>query len=169
MIDRLRHLYILDSSPSVYSDLAREWERRGERWCGGVKHEPPMTLEELRDWAEVEFFDDGLRASIETSAFQNVPTVYLHKIDAPPRTPSVAHVWLSDDGRPRFRFFGVVRERSNYVDFCINVHVLGERLDSPRSLRSCNFRSGSVWFLDFLRFETCFPYAIPSGSCVESC
>ena len=35
MIERLRHLYILDGSPTVYANLAREWDRRGERWCGG--------------------------------------------------------------------------------------------------------------------------------------
>ena len=165
MIERLHHLYILDGSPSVYADLAREWERRGERWCGGVKYEPPMTLEELRDWAEVTFFEDGLRATIETSAFQNVPTVYLHKIDAPPRTPSVAHVWLSAEGRPRFRFFGVVVERSNYVDFCAAVLPLLRNPFSP--LNAAWFCTHTAYLVD--RLTKCAPYMIPSGSCTDSC
>ena len=170
MIDRLHRLYILDGSPSVYANLAREWERRDMRWCGGVKYEPPMTLEELRDWAEVTFFEHGLRATIGTSAFQSLPTVYLHRIDAPPRTPSVAHVWLSDDGRPRFRFFSVVVERSNYMDFC--VVVLGARnpYDLTHEHTICHMEPRMRrWFNPLNSSSVCLPHSIPSGSCTESC
>lgn len=36
MIERLTRLH-LDGDPTVYPALAKEWERRGERWCGGGK------------------------------------------------------------------------------------------------------------------------------------
>jgi hypothetical protein len=43
MIERLTRLHI-DGDPTVYPALAKEWERRGERWCGGGKslHLPTM-------------------------------------------------------------------------------------------------------------------------------
>lgn len=133
-IERLTHL-ATDGDPSAEAHANRERRRRGLPlvWfacplllgdCGGMKHDPPMTtLEELRDWAEVEFFADGLRATIEAAAFAGDLGVYLRKIDAPPRSAMVGCVWLSADGRPRFRFSSVVIERSNDTDFCTSRYL----------------------------------------------
>lgn len=132
-IERLTHL-ATDGDPTAEAHANRERRRRGlplvwfacpllDGQCGGVKHEPPMTtLEELREWAEVEFFADGLTADISTQAFTGWAGVFLYRIDAPtPRRRQLASVWLSADGRPRFRFFDVVVERSNNGDFCPSV------------------------------------------------
>jgi len=170
MIDRLHRLYILDGSPYVYANLAREWERRDMRWCGGVKHEPPMTLEELRDWAEVTFFEDGLRATIETGVFCQELGVYLRRASAPTGAPSVARAWLSDDGRPRFRFYNVVVERANYMDFCAATLGLRHPYDPRHELTTCHMEPGTRrWFHPLNSSSVCLPHSIPSGSCTESC
>jgi hypothetical protein len=49
MIERLTRLHI-DGDPTVYPALAKEWERRGERWCGGGK--PPITHATIEDLAK---------------------------------------------------------------------------------------------------------------------
>ena len=168
MIERLHRLYILDGSPSVYADLAREWERRDERWCGGVKHEPPMTLEELRDWAEVEFFEDGLRASIETGSYIREPVVYLRATHGPRRLALVGYAMLSVDGRPRYSAGDRV---SNLADFCLNISVIANPHGLLRWDHSiCHMEPGAMCWFDALRWSpVCLPQTIPSGSCTESC
>ncbi len=167
-IERLTHL-ATDGDPTAEAYANRERRRRGlplvwfacpllDGQCGGVKHEPPITtLEELRDWAEVEFFADGLRATIETGAFTGAQGVCLRRIDAPPRSVAVGSCWLSFDGRPRFRFYSVVIERSNGEDFCCGTTVLTEPLLAPQNAH----RMGrSLWLCGYgvgLWRGACFP------------
>lgn len=161
MIERLIRLH-LDGDTSVYEHLAREWERRGERWCGGVSEPPPiLTLEALREWAEAKFSADGLTAVIEESGYDGKPTVFLRE-----EGKCVAHLTLgvcrvSADCRPWFRFFdgpahrATTANRTNGEDFCSNWHVARTDNGAMQLIKECWPRDGHVWNVDQYPLDLC--------------
>lgn len=158
MIERLRHLYILDGSPSVYADLAREWERRGERWCGGVKHEPPMTLEELKGWAEVEF---PLLRVFNSSGYR-VDGVELWDDRA-----WVASVRIGDDSRPSLVWWGGHNHQGTPTYIRTHCILYDQQLQNEcRGGRACPYTLHGITWKDFGKVSG---HITPSGSCTESC
>lgn len=155
-IERLEHLHIMGDA-SAYAHLMRERERRGERWCGGVNEPPPiLALEELREWAEVEFFADGLTAVIEESDNTHKPTVYLRQIDSPFPNPVVGVCHVSADGRPRFRVFHAQEGgRANLESFCSSFHVTRTGSGVLQFIRICCPRDGHVENVDQYPFNLC--------------
>lgn len=158
MIDRLRHLYILDGSPSVYANLAREWERRDERWCGGVKCEPPMTIEELRGWAEVEFpqlrvFDSSARA--------------LYGVELWDDQSWVASVRIGDDLRPSLVWWGGHNHQGMPTYIRTHCIVYDQQLQNECiGHRPCHYTPHGIMWDDHSKVSA---YITPSGSCAESC
>jgi hypothetical protein len=159
MIERLTRLHI-DGDRTVYPALAKEWERRGERWCGGVNEPPPILhLEALKEWADVEFFEDGLTASIVERDITHKPTVQLREIDGRRPLDLAGVCFLSADGRPKFRIFYAwddsSTDRSNFDDFCSSWHVARTVDGTLQLIKACWARESHVWDVDQYPLDLC--------------
>ena len=175
MIERLHHLYVLDGSPSVYADLAREWERRDERWCR-IQKQPPSSL---REWATNLIFDFS-----PAFVFAGPSRCDAEGFGLIPESPSVGvgyrvSVSLSmPDGRPgRFILLHAFElDTGERVIESPNLECLDEFPDLPKVLTRCArlypWRSfGWLQLVDSAcrRWHQLNCYTIPSGSCTESC